>query len=126
MNYGAMFRAGRQPISTPGMPDEDDAADGRNAQIAVRLGLCFLLRQPWALPARSHSCCFADIFGTWDFAVWLTGNQLQTCDQMRRAWPARALLLVPSRYAVARGGPKPHSRLRPEPRWANVGVSHAR
>jgi hypothetical protein len=38
---------------------------------------------PWALPARSRSCCFADIFGTWDFAVWLTGNQLQTCDQMR-------------------------------------------
>jgi hypothetical protein len=38
---------------------------------------------PWALPARSHSCCFADIFGTWDFAVWLTRNQLQTCDQMR-------------------------------------------
>jgi hypothetical protein len=38
---------------------------------------------PWALPARSHSCCFADICGAWDFAAWLTGNQLQTCDQMR-------------------------------------------
>jgi hypothetical protein len=38
---------------------------------------------PWALPAQSHACCFADIFGTWDFAVWLTGNQLQTRDQIR-------------------------------------------
>ena len=41
MNYRAMVRAGREPISTPGMPDEGDAADGRNAQIAVlarRLG----------------------------------------------------------------------------------------
>jgi hypothetical protein len=53
MNYRAMVRAGREPISTPGMPDEDDAADGRNAQIAVRLGLCFLLRQHSAMRALS-------------------------------------------------------------------------
>ena len=32
MNHRAMVRAGREPISTPGMPDEGDAADGRNAQ----------------------------------------------------------------------------------------------
>ena len=53
MNYRAMVRAGREPISTPGMPDEGDAADGRNAQIAIRLGLGFLLRQDSAMRALS-------------------------------------------------------------------------
>jgi hypothetical protein len=148
MNYRAMVRAGREPISTPGSrrrrrrrgqecansgPAEAlfSAAPGPgNASIVA--GAAGLIAErsfaPWALPARSHACCFADIFGTWDFAAWLTGNQLDLRPDAhsRRAWPARALLLVPSRYAVARGGRKPHSRLRPEPRWANVGVSHAR
>ena len=36
MNHRAMVRAGREPISTPGMPDEGDAADGRNAQIVLK------------------------------------------------------------------------------------------
>jgi hypothetical protein len=30
-----------QPISKPGIPHEDDTADGRNAQIVVRLGSVF-------------------------------------------------------------------------------------
>src|ERR1700722_15900947 len=36
-----MVRAWREPISKPGIPHEDDTADGRNAQIAVRLGSVF-------------------------------------------------------------------------------------
>src|ERR1700722_14378555 len=140
-----MFRAGREPISKPGIPHEDDTADGRNARIAVRLGsvfCCASTRQCEHCRWRSRIDC-RESFRALGVAGAVTlllfrrhlwhlglrrvaheepGPDLRPDAHSRRAWPARALLLVPSRYAVARGGPKPHSRFRPEPRWANVGV----